>query len=74
MAGWLEKPRSLLFHPKNIIKHAEVSGEKNVLILNRGFNTYHITITNLKKILKKNFKTFFKNSQIFKLIVKRTSF
>ncbi|XP_011291076.1 uncharacterized protein LOC105261595 [Musca domestica] len=24
MAGWLEKPRSLLFHPKNIIKHAEV--------------------------------------------------
>ncbi|XP_073835562.1 yellow-emperor [Musca autumnalis] len=24
MAGWLEKPRSLLFHPKNILKHAEV--------------------------------------------------
>lgn len=25
MAGWLEKPKSLLFHPENILKHAEVS-------------------------------------------------
>ncbi|XP_013112464.2 uncharacterized protein LOC106090724 [Stomoxys calcitrans] len=24
MAGWLEKPKSLLFHPTNILKHAEV--------------------------------------------------